>query len=76
MRDDDYGIPVPTAEQLQRRWQQSLAQFEFWTQIWLDNPTLAKQAGTRVEELLMPLSQVQANNARLAAPATIQVANL
>jgi hypothetical protein len=63
MRDEHYGIPVPTAEQLQQRWEQSLAQFEMWTQIWRDNPQLAKQAGKRVEELLMPIAQVQARYA-------------
>ncbi len=64
MRDEHYGIPVPTAEQLQQRWEQSLAQFEMWTQIWRDNPQLAKQAGKRVEELLMPIAQVQARYAK------------
>jgi hypothetical protein len=63
MRDEHYGIPVPTAEQLQERWEQSLAQFEMWTQIWRDNQQLAKQAGKRVEELLMPIAQVQARYA-------------
>lgn len=60
MRDEHYCAPVPTSEQLQQRWEQSLAQFEMWTQIWRDNPQLAKQAGKRVEELLMPIAQVQA----------------
>ena len=64
MRDEHYGIPVPTADQLQQRWEQSLAQFELWTQIWQDNPQIAKQAGKRVEELLMPLAQVQARYAK------------
>lgn len=64
MRDEHYSIPVPTAEQLQQRWEQSLAQFEMWTQIWRDNPVLAKQAGLRVEELLMPIAQVQARYAK------------
>jgi hypothetical protein len=59
MRDEHYGIPVPTAEQLQQRWEQSLAQFEMWTQIWRENPQLAKQSGHRVEELMMSLSAVQ-----------------
>ncbi|NJS36843.1 MAG: hypothetical protein HC765_11190 [Brachymonas sp.] len=60
MRDEHYGISVPTAAQLQQRWEQSLAQFEMWALIWRDNPQIAKQAGARVEELLMPLAQVQA----------------
>ena len=59
MNDAHYGIPVPTAQQIDERWQQSLAQFELWTQIWRDNPELAKQAGKRVQELMMPLSEVQ-----------------
>ncbi len=59
MNDAHYEIPVPTAQQLDERWQQSLAQFELWTQIWRDNPELAKQAGKRVQELMMPLSEVQ-----------------
>lgn len=68
MRDEHYGIPVPTAEQLQQRWEQSLSQFELWTQIWSDNPQLAKQAGRRVEELLMPLEQVRLRYADVAQP--------
>ncbi len=59
MNDAHYGISVPTAQQTEERWQQSLAQFELWTQIWRDNPELAKQAGKRVQELMMPLSEVQ-----------------
>jgi hypothetical protein len=59
MRDEYYGISVPTAEQLQQRWELSLAQFEMWAQIWRDNPQLVKQAGIRVEEMLMPLTEVQ-----------------
>ena len=67
MRDEHYGIAVPTAEQSQERWEQSLAQFELWTQIWRDNPELAKQAGNRVEELLMPIAQVHATYATAGA---------
>jgi hypothetical protein len=59
MNDAFYQIPVPSAEELDQRWQQSLAQFELWTQIWKDNPELAKQAGRRVQELMMPLADVQ-----------------
>ena len=64
MRDEHYGIPVPTAEQTETRWLQSLAQFELWTQIWRDNPQLAQQAGKRVQELMMPLETAQKNYAQ------------
>ncbi len=59
MNDAHYGIAVPTAQQLQERWEQSLAQYELWTQIWRDNPDLAQLAGRRVQELMMPLAEVQ-----------------
>jgi hypothetical protein len=59
MNDAFYQIPVPSAEELDQRWQQSLAQFELWTQIWKDNPQLAAQAGQRVQELMMPIAEVQ-----------------
>ena len=49
----------PTADQVQERWLSALAQFELWTQIWAANPELAKKAGSRVEELMMPLEAVQ-----------------
>lgn len=67
MRDEHYGIALPTPEQLQQRWEQSLAQFEFWVQIWRDNPQLAKQAGRRVEHLLMPLSEIHQKNCSFTA---------
>lgn len=41
------------------RWQQALAQFELWVSIWAENPQAARNAGPRVEELMMPLGQVQ-----------------
>jgi hypothetical protein len=59
MNDAFYQIPVPSAEEIDQRWQQSLAQFELWTQIWKDNPQLAAQAGQRVQELMMPIAEVQ-----------------
>ena len=55
---------VPSAEVIQERWLNILAQFELWTQIWAANPELAIQAGTRVEELMMPIDAVQARYAR------------
>ena len=55
---------VPTAEIVHERWINSLAQFELWTGIWLDNPQLTKSAGVRVEELMMPLEEVQHRHAK------------
>lgn len=63
-RQASTAVPaVPAAEVLQERWLNILAQFELWTQIWAANPELAKQAGTRVEELMMPIAAVQARYA-------------
>jgi hypothetical protein len=59
MNDAFYRIPMPSAEEIDTRWQQSLAQFELWTQIWKDSPELVKQAGQRVQELMMPIADVQ-----------------
>ena len=41
------------------RWQQSLELSTTFAQIWIQNPQLARQAGRRVEEYVMPLSEVQ-----------------
>ena len=49
----------PSAETVNERWLSALAQFELWTLIWSDNPQLAKKAGARVEELMMPIEAVQ-----------------
>jgi hypothetical protein len=46
------------------RWQQSLALYETWTEIWQSNPTLAQQAGARVNDLMSTLSEVQRRNAQ------------
>ena len=46
---------APDPEALHDRWLSILAQFDLWTQIWAANPELAKQAGSRVEELMMPI---------------------
>jgi hypothetical protein len=64
MNDAFYRIPVPSAQELDQRWQQSLAQFELWTGIWKSNPELAKQAGSRVQELMLPLEDVQRKYAK------------
>lgn len=41
------------------RWKQSLALYSTFAEIWIKNPQLAKQAGRRVQELVMPLVEVQ-----------------
>ena len=64
MRDSHYFIPTPTADQIEQRWQQSLAQFELWTQIWAENPDIAKRSGARVEELMMPIDAVRQRYAK------------
>jgi hypothetical protein len=64
MNDAHYKIPVPTAQEIDQRWQQSLAQFELWTEIWKNNPELAKQAGRRVQELMLPIEVVQQQYAK------------
>ena len=48
-----------TAHDANIRWQQSLELCTTFAQIWIQNPQLAKQAGRRVEEYVMPLSEVQ-----------------
>ena len=48
-----------TADIVNERWICALAQFELWTSIWSDNPQLARNAGVRVEELMMPIEAVQ-----------------
>ena len=52
-------LAAPTSEILNERWINSLAQFELWTGIWSANPQLARSAGVRVEELMMPIEEVQ-----------------
>lgn len=55
---------VITPAQAQERWEQALALFNTWTTVWADNPTFAKQAGKRVEELMLPLAEVQLRHAK------------
>ena len=57
-------LPSLTAEIVNERWMNALAQFELWTSIWADNPQLAKRTGARVEELMMPLEAVQQRYAK------------
>ena len=50
-------------EDAAKRWEQGLALFTTFTQIWMSNPELAKQAGCRVEELVKPLDEVRKRHA-------------
>ena len=50
---------VISAEDANFRWEQALALYSTFTEIWINNPKLAKQAGRRVQELVMPLEEVQ-----------------
>lgn len=50
---------IITAQDANIRWQQSLELYSTFAQIWIQNPQLAKQAGRRVEEFVMPLVEVQ-----------------
>lgn len=59
MSERDRCSAIPTAQEVNERWLQALAQFELWTKIWADNPELAKKSGSRVEELMLPRDVVQ-----------------
>jgi len=48
---------IPQALMLQRL-AQSEQMREFFVQMWLQNPALAKQAGAKVQSLLSPVSAV------------------
>jgi hypothetical protein len=50
---------VISAQDAKLRWEQALALYSTFTEIWISNPHLAKQAGRRVQELMMPIDQVQ-----------------
>jgi hypothetical protein len=50
---------VISAQDANLRWEQALALYSTFTEIWISNPQLAKQAGRRVQELMMPIDQVQ-----------------
>jgi hypothetical protein len=52
------------AEDAARRWEQSLTSVTTFTQIWLANPALAKQAGRKVEGFVMPLDEVRKRHAK------------
>lgn len=51
------------AEDAAKRWEQSLSLATTFAQIWMSNPLLAKQAGRKVEEFVMPLVEVQKRHA-------------
>jgi hypothetical protein len=50
---------TPSAEVVEARWQQSLALFELWTQLWAEQPSIAERAGVRVQELMSTIETVQ-----------------
>ena len=50
---------IISAQDANLRWEQALALYSTFTEIWISNPQLAKQAGRRVQELMMPIDQVQ-----------------
>ena len=61
------AIPRDVAQQ---RLQQALALMEFFVAVWSSNPALARQAGRRVEEFMLPRDEVQRRHANdLASPA-------
>ena len=62
--ESSQALSIPTAEIMHERWINALAQFELWTGIWSDNPQLAKSAGVRAEELMMPIEEVQHRHAK------------
>ena len=52
--------PVIPQELMLSRLAQSEQMREFFIQMWLQNPALARQGGARVQSLLAPLAQVDA----------------
>lgn len=52
--------PVIPQELMLSRLAQSEQMREFFIQMWLQNPALARQGGARVQSLLSPLAQVDA----------------
>lgn len=60
MSEMKYSTPkLISAQDAYHRWEQALALYSTFTEIWISNPQLAKQAGCRVQELMMPIDQVQ-----------------
>jgi hypothetical protein len=52
-------LQTPSAEVVEARWQQSLALFELWTQIWAEQPSIADRSGVCVQELMSTIETVQ-----------------
>jgi len=55
-------IMIPRAI-AQERLQQSLALADFFVSVWSSNPELARKAGRRVEEFMLPRDEVQRRHA-------------
>lgn len=51
--------PVIPQEQMLSRLTQSEQMREFFIQMWLQNPALARQGGARVQSLVSPLARVR-----------------
>jgi len=62
MSDANQLHPI-SHEMAQARMQLSLALADFFTSVWSSNPSLARQAGRRVEEFMMPRDEVQRRHA-------------
>jgi hypothetical protein len=62
MPDTTRALPrqAPSPDEVQARWQRSLALFELWARIWAEQPDIARRSGQRVEELMMPIDAVWA----------------
>lgn len=50
---------VISASDADTRWRQSLELYSTFAEIRINNPKIAKQAGQRVQELVMPVVEVQ-----------------
>ena len=60
MSDADMPLSQTISPQLAAlRCEQGMALTALFSETWLSNPQLAKQAGRRIQEFVMPLSAVQ-----------------
>jgi len=57
------SMAVITAGMAAQRFAQGMGLLDVFTRIWIANPTLAKQAGRKVEEFILPLEEVQRRHA-------------
>jgi hypothetical protein len=55
---EDRAAPVITECQMLGRLAQSEQMREFFLQMWIQNPMLAKQAGKRIQDLMSPITAV------------------